>query len=165
MALRNEPLSNPKPAAAGLDEPSAGSALVPVWMVLLMGALFYWGQLYLDGHAGGFSKDVYAPFNSFAQVAAAQPKDESAKFLAQGEDVFNKTCVLCHQPNGLGKEGQFPPLAGSDWVLAAGPNRIGRIVLDGGRAPSLSAANSSTWAGLCRRGARSTPTTRSSRPF
>jgi mono/diheme cytochrome c family protein len=91
--------------------------------------------LYLDGHAGGFSKDVYAPFGSLAQVAAAQPKDESAKFLAQGQDVFDKTCTLCHQPNGSGKEGLYPPLAGSDWVLAPGPNRIARIVFDGVTGP------------------------------
>ena len=26
-------------------------------------------------------------------------------------------CFTCHQPNGLGLAGQFPPLAGSDWKL------------------------------------------------
>ncbi len=112
-------------------EPTVGSALAPVWMVVICGALFYWSQLYLAAHAGGFNKDVYAPFYSIADVAAAQPKSEAGKLIAQGQAVFNRTCVLCHQPNGLGKEGQFPPLAGSDWVLAPGPNRIGRIVLDG----------------------------------
>jgi len=45
--------------------------------------------------------------------------------------VFKESCALCHQTTGLGKEGQFPPLAGSDWLLASGPNRIGRIVLNG----------------------------------
>jgi mono/diheme cytochrome c family protein len=122
---------NPNPAALDSGEPTVGSALVPVWMVVLFGGLFYWCQIYLDGHAGGFNKEVYAPFDSIAEVAAAQPKSEAGKFLAEGQAVFHQTCELCHQPNGMGKEGQFPPLAGSDWVLAPGPNRIGRIVLAG----------------------------------
>ena len=117
----------------GMDsaEPTVGSEIVPVWMVVLFGALFYWCQLYLAGHAGGFNKEVYAPFDSIEELAAAQPKSEEGKFMAEGQAVFHQTCELCHQVNGLGKEGQFPPLAGSDWVLAPGPNRIGRIVLDG----------------------------------
>jgi len=45
--------------------------------------------------------------------------------------VFNTTCAACHQASGMGKEGQFPPLVGSDWLLASSPTRIGRIVLRG----------------------------------
>jgi mono/diheme cytochrome c family protein len=42
----------------------------------------------------------------------------------------------------MGQEGKYPPLAGSDWLLAAGPNRIGRIVLNGLSGPiKVQAAN------------------------
>ncbi len=41
------------------------------------------------------------------QAAKAEAKP------AGGEEVFNNTCVACHQPDGRGKEGQFPPLAGN----------------------------------------------------
>ena len=41
------------------------------------------------------------------------------------------TCAVCHGPEGRGLEGQFPPLAGSEWVLAPGPNRLIRIALNG----------------------------------
>ena len=40
-----------------------------------------------------------------------------------GKEVYMKAaagggmCFTCHQPNGEGLAGQFPPLAGSDWVL------------------------------------------------
>jgi len=40
-----------------------------------------------------------------------------------GKEVYMKAaagggmCFTCHQPNGVGLAGQFPPLAGSDWVL------------------------------------------------
>lgn len=122
---------NPNPAPGDASEPTVGSAIVPVWMVVLCGVLFYWCQLYLADHAGGFNKEVYAPYYSYDLVKAAQPQDEKGQFLAQGQVVFHQTCELCHQATGLGKEGQFPPLMGSDWVKAQGPNRFVRIVLDG----------------------------------
>lgn len=43
--------------------------------------------------------------------------------MASGKEIYMKAapggglCFTCHQPNGLGITGQFPPLAGSDWVL------------------------------------------------
>lgn len=32
--------------------------------------------------------------------------------MAQGHEVYNQACVLCHQPNGMGLSGSFPPLVG-----------------------------------------------------
>jgi mono/diheme cytochrome c family protein len=45
--------------------------------------------------------------------------------------VFMTTCYACHLETGLGKENTAPPLAGSEWVLAPGGNRIAHIVLYG----------------------------------
>jgi len=112
-------------------EPSAGSATVPIWLIMAMGALLFWGAVYLDDHAGSFDRQVFEPFTSHAEIESLQPYDPNRAFLAEGEDVFNKTCAACHQSSGLGKEGQFPPLAGSDWLLAPSATRIGRIVLRG----------------------------------
>jgi len=47
-----------------------------------------------------------------------------------GEALFAGTCSVCHQANGQGLEGVFPPLAGSD-LLAKDPHRAPRIVLNG----------------------------------
>jgi nitrite reductase (NO-forming) len=47
-----------------------------------------------------------------------------------GSVLFNGTCSVCHQANGQGLEGVFPPLAGSD-LLAATPRRAVQIVLNG----------------------------------
>ena len=33
-----------------------------------------------------------------------------------GAEKYGQVCVVCHQPTGLGVEGNFPPLAGSDWL-------------------------------------------------
>ena len=36
---------------------------------------------------------------------------------AAGKAVYDKSCISCHQSDGLGMEGVFPPLAGSDYLL------------------------------------------------
>ena len=135
---------NPNPVNAEAAEPSAGSSVVPIWMVLIAGCLFIWGALYLDAHAGGYNKDVFEPYSSYAEVEKVQPKDEKAKARAVGKDIFDRVCSLCHGQNGLGKPGQYPPLAGSDWLLGAGPNRIGRVVMFGISGPIRVVANSQT---------------------
>jgi mono/diheme cytochrome c family protein len=96
--------------------------------------LVYFGFVYLDQYAGGFNSLVYEPFDSFAAVKKSQPASGSP-LIAQGREVYGRTCTACHQPGGLGTAGQFPPLAGSDWVNAAGPDRIIRIVLNGLQGP------------------------------
>ena len=43
---------------------------------------------------------------------------ESSKSIAPrtGEQVYAQVCVACHQENGEGVRGLYPPLAGSDWM-------------------------------------------------
>ena len=123
----NQPMS---PMWKAPSRPSA-TATVPIWLIVALGALVFWGSVYLDGHAGGFSRVVFAPYTNETDIASLQPYDPERAFLAKGEFVFNQTCKACHQDNGLGKPGQYPPLAGSDWLLAPSPARIGRIVLRG----------------------------------
>jgi nitrite reductase (NO-forming) len=50
--------------------------------------------------------------------------------IAAGKDLFAGTCSTCHQANGQGLPGVFPPLAGSS-VLKAEPKRIVSIMLHG----------------------------------
>jgi len=47
-----------------------------------------------------------------------------------GEALFTGTCSVCHQPNGAGLPGVFPPLAKSDY-LAADTKRAIDVVLNG----------------------------------
>ncbi len=116
-------------------EPKAGMVAVPVLLFALLAILFYSGQLYVDKHGGEFSAKVYAPYRSEAELEILHPPTGGAAAAAKGKMLFSNYCQVCHQANGLGTPGQFPPLAGSDWVLAAGPNRIIRIVLHGLQGP------------------------------
>jgi nitrite reductase (NO-forming) len=38
--------------------------------------------------------------------------------LAQGEKIYKEKCIVCHQADAKGVAGAFPPLAGSDYLLA-----------------------------------------------
>ena len=50
--------------------------------------------------------------------------------IKAGQALFTGTCSTCHQPNGEGMAGVFPPLAKSD-LIAANPKRIADILLHG----------------------------------
>ena len=43
--------------------------------------------------------------------------DEISENYSEGKKVYEKTCIACHQENGEGLEGSFPPLANSDYML------------------------------------------------
>jgi nitrite reductase (NO-forming) len=53
--------------------------------------------------------------------------------IAFGRRVYVANCVACHQANGEGIPGAFPPLAGSDFLNADKNRAIGVVVngLDG----------------------------------
>ncbi len=46
------------------------------------------------------------------------PAANKAERIARGQRLYASTCLACHQPNGQGIAGAFPPLAGSDYLNA-----------------------------------------------
>jgi mono/diheme cytochrome c family protein len=130
---------DPKNGASMPDdeaEPTAGYSPAPIALIILFAVLVYWGMLYLDDHGGGFNKQVYQPYESYAIVADRQPiLDPVTKALKDGEKLYAANCETCHQKTGSGTPGGCPPLANSDWAAGGGPNRIIRLVLDGGTGP------------------------------
>ena len=68
-------------------------------------------------------------------VAAATKNAETGVLTVQdqvkaGQELFAGTCSVCHQANGAGLPGVFPPLAKSDY-LAADPKRAIGVLLQG----------------------------------
>jgi mono/diheme cytochrome c family protein len=49
--------------------------------------------------------------------------------------VYTQICVTCHQANGQGTPGAFPPLAGAEYATASNPAVPIRIVLRGMQGP------------------------------
>jgi mono/diheme cytochrome c family protein/glucose/arabinose dehydrogenase len=58
---------------------------------------------------------------------------QQARFDA-GKTIYTATCAACHQPHGLGLEGQAPPLAESEWAQGS-IDRLARIAINGVRGP------------------------------
>ncbi|GDY21764.1 hypothetical protein LBMAG56_31110 [Verrucomicrobiota bacterium] len=52
------------------------------------------------------------------------------KAASAGENIYEMACLPCHQPEGKGLPGVYPPLVGSDWVRGD-PARLIRVVLHG----------------------------------
>ena len=67
---------------------------------------------------------------STAVKASAQGTLTKAQQVEAGSVLFKGTCSACHQENGEGLAGVFPPLAKSD-LLAATPTRAIEIVMNG----------------------------------
>lgn len=112
-------------------EPTAKRVAAPVWLFVLFGGMFYWAQLYVDNHAGGFNAKVYAPYRSFEHVEKANPRDPVREQIAKGKALY-AYCAGCHQESGMGTASPpVPPLAGSEWVQEANPNRLIRIPIHG----------------------------------
>lgn len=123
-------------AAADLPEPSVGDVFeTPMWLVALLGLILYWGVVYLDQNGGEFHPLVFNLGERLPDVEARVPKSDADALAANGKRIYGTYCVACHQPNGRGTPGQFPPLVESEWALASGPNRIIRIVLSGLQGP------------------------------
>jgi nitrite reductase (NO-forming) len=61
-------------------------------------------------------------------VAAAKPVDA-------GQQIYGAVCAACHQPEGQGIAGVFPPLAGSDYLARAPKEMVIRHVLEGLQGP------------------------------
>jgi len=56
--------------------------------------------------------------------------DQGPPVVSPGEAVYQKACLACHQPDGKGLPGVYPPLAGSNWVNGE-ETRLIKIVLHG----------------------------------
>jgi len=54
--------------------------------------------------------------NNSTQSTTPATADNSP--YAAGKTIYQKTCLTCHQADGKGMQGTYPPLAGSDYLLA-----------------------------------------------
>ena len=51
--------------------------------------------------------------------------------MASGRKLYAAHCAACHQADGQGLAGAFPPLAGSDYLASGGPAIAINVVLNG----------------------------------
>ncbi|MDE3067734.1 MAG: cytochrome c [Verrucomicrobiota bacterium] len=103
----------------------------PMGFFILTLVLLFLAAVYFDHHSGWFNAQVYHPFVNANELEKYQPKSGEAALLARGMATYERVCGVCHGNDGAGKPGQAPPLAGSEWVLENGVNRLTHIPLTG----------------------------------
>jgi nitrite reductase (NO-forming) len=90
--------------------------------------------------SGRSSESLYNPGTTLAKMAdpavAIDPGREldEAELMKLGGQVYGRVCFACHQSQGQGLPGTFPPLASSDFLMADEKRAID-IVMNGLRGP------------------------------
>ena len=72
-----------------------------------------------------------------ASIALGTGARSIAKAAPDGKALFNTNCATCHQENGQGSPGVFPPLAGNTDITAKDPSKAIGIVLHGLSNPTV----------------------------
>ena len=111
-----------------------GAELLSPWLIIVFFVIAFLGAGYLFFNSGGFKASVFNPARVAWDGAGTGGAAAAPDPMVVGKRIFTQNCVVCHQQNGLGVPGQFPPLAGSEWVLGQdwqGDNHIVQIVLHG----------------------------------
>jgi mono/diheme cytochrome c family protein len=110
-----------------------GYSALPLALLFFFSALIFFSGTYLNRFSGGFSAMIYnenlRPVKNAGGPSKLDPRDYGRILFGSGG-----ACFTCHQPNGQGVPGVYPPLASSEWADGS-PDRVIRIVLFGLQGP------------------------------
>ena len=111
MSNENEPASRAQRRETA--DPSERNKPIPKVVSLITLAVVLSGVIYIL-RSESFGRADLGDRRTLADLrpAAAAPGQG-----ANGQQVFSANCVACHQANGKGLPGVFPPLDGSEWVV------------------------------------------------
>lgn len=116
-------------------EPEEGTRATPKIVLVWIALLIVWGVGYYAWQIGkpmlgGDSRSAVATMQqapksadtntgSGAEAPASAVADSNtAAAKPDGKAIYSAQCSACHQANGQGVPGAFPPLAGSEWLVA-----------------------------------------------
>lgn len=110
-----------EPARAETPKP------IPTWAWVAFILVVAWSMYY-----GVSQWKPHAPYsNTPTYGKAAMTGGEKEASEERGEELYRTSCANCHQENGQGITGTFPPLAGDPVVTAKDPTAHIRTVLFG----------------------------------
>jgi mono/diheme cytochrome c family protein len=121
-------------------EPGVGREPLSIWLIAVYGLAVFFGGAYLGRYSGNFSGEALDPYGGEPRTMKKVTGPAGAEQLAElsprdrGKKIFAANCQTCHQANGLGVPGQYPPLAGSEFTIG-GSRRPAMIVLKGLQGP------------------------------
>lgn len=116
------------------NKPDKGDGSYPTYPLVLLGIMcssVFFGSLYLAHYSSNFDPLIY---NENAKPVAGGPVVPTVTPAMLGKRVYTNICMTCHQANGQGQAGVYPPLVASEWAVGS-EERIVRIVLQGLNGP------------------------------
>ena len=121
-------------------EPRVGAEPLSIWLIAVYGLAIFCGGAYLGRYSGNFSGDGLDPLGGPPPTKKGAAGGSAGAVQVEltprdrGKKIFAANCQTCHQANGLGVAGQYPPLAGSEFTTG-GSRRPAMIVLKGLQGP------------------------------
>jgi mono/diheme cytochrome c family protein len=101
--------------------------MLPLVLLFVFSGLIFYSATYLSRYSGHYHSEI---FNETAHPTTGVAVAAKVDPIVLGKKNFEQVCATCHQATGLGVEGIYPPLAGSEWVQGS-PERVIRIVTYG----------------------------------
>jgi mono/diheme cytochrome c family protein len=109
------------------SEPDEGFEPTPWWVWTISVLVLFIMGYYLGRYSGTFGTVAHEVEMPLAAM------EEHIEREVRGDILYAGMCQACHQSNGQGVPGRYPPLVGSDWVIrdAETPARIVLFGLEG----------------------------------
>lgn len=107
--------------------PKEGFSLLPIILIFLFAGVCFWGGIYIVNNGGDFRWDAYDPDYVYHDASLSIPE---RSLFEIGQKIYSRQCSQCHQNNGLGITGVYPPLDGSNWVTGH-QEVLARILING----------------------------------
>jgi mono/diheme cytochrome c family protein len=115
-------------------EPQEGYTPMPLFLLGFVSTMIFLVSIYFIHYRAGFDPMVYDERFDPATMGAGAAQVVVVDPMVAGKRLYNQVCATCHQLNGQGVSGAFPPLAGVDWVTGDEATLI-RILLHGLQGP------------------------------
>ena len=109
-----------------MEEPKDGVSPTPVAFLILCFFMTMWGGYYMGTYSGDWTGNGLSELRSGAGPAVPVAPQNA---MLLGQEIYNG-CMQCHQGNGMGLAGQFPPLADSEYVTGD-VRRLAAILING----------------------------------
>jgi len=108
---------------------------IPTWAWVLLLAIVGWSMVYVAQQWYPTGEFADSPTYSFYSKEGLNLTEESSGSSGSpakmGATLYRTSCSSCHQTNGEGLAGAFPPLAGNEVVTADDPTNHIQVVLWG----------------------------------
>lgn len=92
------------------------------------------GMIFIVSLLGWINSGFRYPAKTTSESYQAQQADPAAVKYPKGAQIYKEKCTVCHQATGLGIPNAFPPLKGSDYLMADKVRAVAQV-LNGSNEP------------------------------